>query len=365
MGTLCKFEKPLTLKISGLCKSSPLDLDYNLAIPSPDPNGKFRRRLYAGPTGWKIVYSTEKESWTIVNQRQPDKNLTLVSVGEVLVPTGKHTWRIANNTCNNGVTNEAELLISACLPNQFTCDDGACISMLRRCNNFQDREDVSDEKNCILVYKDAEKYLKAKTPPVLNETEKLPVVLSIKIKKILLIKEVDQIIIIQFELGMSLFDGRLKFYNLKENRKMNTLTFDELFEIWVPQKFFENTEHQIKSQKDLDSFALVVRTNNGSMSEPEMNENIEMYNGAQNPITFFRVYAIDFLCEFDMRWYPFDIQTCTIDVKLTGILEDFVEILPGLFEYLGGKEHTQYVIKDSKMVKINGNGNEGVLVQSH
>ena len=33
MDTVCKFEKPLTLKISGLCKSSPFDLDYNLAVP--------------------------------------------------------------------------------------------------------------------------------------------------------------------------------------------------------------------------------------------------------------------------------------------------------------------------------------------
>ena len=294
MGTVCKFEKPLSLKISGLCKSSPLDLDYNLAIPSPDPNGQFRRRLYAGPTGWKIVYSTEKETWTIVNQRQPNKNLTLVSVGEVLVPTGKHTWRMANNTCNNGVTNEAELLVSACLPNQFTCDDGACISMLSRCNNFQDCEDVSDEKNCMLVYKDAEKYLKDKTPPVLNGTEKLPVVLNIDVTEIISIKEVDQIINIQFELGMSWFDGRLKFYNLKENQKMNTLTFDELFEIWVPQILFKNTQHQLKSQKDEDSFAFVMRKSSGSMSGEEMSENIEIYNGAQNPINFFRVYAIDF-----------------------------------------------------------------------
>ena len=101
------------------------------------------------------------------------------------MPTGKHTWRVANNTCNNGITNVQKLLISACKADQFTCDDGFCISILERCDNFQDCADVSDEKNCMLVYKDTEKYLKDKTPPVTNKKEKLPVQLSIDVMEII------------------------------------------------------------------------------------------------------------------------------------------------------------------------------------
>ena len=74
------------------------------------------------------------------------------------------------------------------------------------------------------------------------------------------------------------------------------------------------------------------------------------------------MYAIDFRCVFDMSWYPFDIQTCTINLKLNGILEDFVDILPGLFEYLGDEELTQYVIRDSKMVKSCDNRNKSIKV---
>ena len=233
---------------------------------------------------------------------------------------------------------------------------------MSRCDNFQDCEDVSDEKNCILVHMESEKYLKSKTPPVSNKTEKLAVEMNIKITEIISIDEVDQIINIQFELVMSCFDSRLKFFNLKENQKMNKLTFEELFAIWVPEILFENTKHQLISQKDEKSFALVMRQSPGIMSDQDINENIEIYDGKQNPLQFFRMYAIDFRCVFDMSWYPFDIQTCTINLKLNGILEDIVDILPGLFEYLGDEELTQYVIMDSKMVKSCDNRNKSIKV---
>ena len=45
--------------------------------------------------------------------------------------------------------------------------------------------------------------MKDKTPPVENENEKLPVELSIDIKEIISINEVEQIINIQFKLEMT------------------------------------------------------------------------------------------------------------------------------------------------------------------
>ena len=97
--------------LSGLCKSSPLDLSYELAAPFPSPNGREQRRTFAGPTGWQITYSKEEKTWTIVNPQHHDKNVTLISTEEVFIPTGKNTWKIANNTCNNGVTNVQQMLL--------------------------------------------------------------------------------------------------------------------------------------------------------------------------------------------------------------------------------------------------------------
>ena len=100
----------------------------------------------------------------------------------------------------------------------------------------------------MLVFKD-EKYLKDKTPPVEDGTTKLPVQLSVDVKEIIAIDEVEQIINIQFQLTLSWFDGRLQYFNLKEDKILNTLTFAELEDIWVPQILFSNTQRQLISKK--------------------------------------------------------------------------------------------------------------------
>ena len=131
----------------------------------------------------------------------------------------------------------------------------------------------------MLVYKDSENYLKDKTPPTLNREEKLPVYLNVKVKNIIRIDEVEQIINIQFQLELVWLDSRHQYYNLKENEIMNTLTNKEVEEIWVPSILFSNTQHQISSKKDEEAFALIKKNGAGTMSSPETNENIEIFQG--------------------------------------------------------------------------------------
>ena len=58
-----------------------------------------------------------------------------------------------------------------------------------------------------------------------------------------------------------------------------------------------------------------------------------------------RLYNIDFFCDYDMRWYPFDAQTCFMDMKLGGGTEKLVSLTPGLLKYLGPAELTQYYVQ--------------------
>ena len=46
-----------------------------------------------------------------------------------------------------------------------------------------------------------------------------------------------------------------------------------------------------------------------------------------------------------MRWYPFDAQTCFMIMKLGGGTEKLVSLAPGLLEYLGPEELTQYYVQ--------------------
>ena len=181
-----------------------------------------RRRVFAGSTGWTLTYSDEEKTWTVVNKRLPDMDLSLVRnsfFDNVMVPTGKYVWNVAKNPCNNWEDSNVTLQFSACNIDQFTCDDGKCIPMQSRCNNLLDCKDVSDENNCHLV-KLIGTYMKDKTPPSLNlyQFEKFPVNVSVKVYKIIRIYEGAEIINIQFQLGLTWLDSRHEYYNLKENR---------------------------------------------------------------------------------------------------------------------------------------------------
>ena len=76
-----------------------------------------------------------------------------------------------------------------------------------------------------------------------------------------------------------------------------------------------------------------------------MKDNIFIFNGAQNPLILSRVYHVDWICDYDMAWYPFDSQKC--QMKFRG--DNFVKLVVDGMEYLGPKDLTQYFIRNTTM----------------
>ena len=259
-------------------------------------------------------------------------------------PFGKLSWEVANYTCNLGQTLNLELLVSTCYADQFTCNDGTCISLEKRCDNKQDCSDVSDERDCKIVALDEEKYLKDKTPPSPEEGKNLEVTLSMNIFNILNIKEVQNIITLKFDLEAKWLDSRLQFYNLKLDPGMNTLISSERLSIWVPTILFSNTDVGVTSKNDDESFITILRKKKGNLIGLEVNEDIMVYEGSENTIQFNRVYKSEFICTYDMRYYPFDIQVCTIDLVVHGSSAKFIDLLPGKLVYSGAADLSQYYV---------------------
>ena len=101
---------------------------------------------------------------------------------------------------------------------------------------------------------------------------------------------------------------------------------------------------------------------NGSLIGPTVNEDIMVYEGAQNEIQLKRVYEIDFICVYDMRFYPFDIQYCTIDLVMAGSAGRFLSLLPGNLLYTGDRYLSQYYVLDYSIVKTEIKNRAGVKV---
>ena len=125
-----------------------------------------------------------------------------------------------------------------------------------RCDQFPNCDDFSDEENCKLVVI-PENYVTDYAPFTVDVNGNLvKVQVKIKVNKpnqagnqmhisikidlisILEINEVNQKFKTQFKIYVMWFDFRLKYYNMKLNVNLNTLTQDEKGSIWVPIMVF-------------------------------------------------------------------------------------------------------------------------------
>ena len=166
------------------------------------------------------------------------------------------------------------------------------------------------------------------------------------------IQEVAQYLELKLKVSLSWLDARLVFYNIKPDEKMNSLSLDEQLAVWTPTIVFWNTKNQLRTLNDKNTFGSVKQEGNGSIIDKAVNEDIETYEGSQNTLSMSRVYSIQFFCDYDMAWYPFDQQTCKIEMVLDGVLDNYADLLPGGVKFSGPMELTQYYGKTSRWTRI-------------
>ena len=157
-------------------------------------------------------------------------------------------------------------------------------------------------------------------------------------------------------------DARVSYYNIKPDEDMNSLTVKEQLAIWTPTIVFWNTKEQLRTVNDKTTFASIKREGNGSIIEKEINEDIEVYSGSENGITISRVYSIQFYCDYQMAWYPFDQQICHVEMVMDGVLDNYADLLPGNLDFLGPKELTQYFVKNYVINKNKIQTKEAVVI---
>ena len=360
MGYMCEFPSKVYLTFKGLCEKTIIDTRYSFSEHNVQERKTTKKRAYVGSTGWKLFHNTTTEEWRLIHPFYQDKSLTMVN--KDVLPVGKQKWFVANDTCNEGKSNTKSLLLSSCRDDQFTCDDGKCIDLSKRCNNLEECDDVSDEINCRTIYVDEKKYLKNKPPPAPSNSGKLSVKIDCEVTLIQEINEVQQFLELQFFLSLHWIDKRITFYNIKKSVGMNSLSKKEKNIIWMPIVIFHNTKKKLRTLHDEESAASVTRNGQGTKSGLDINEDIYLFKGSENPLKVSRAYNIRFICDFNMRWYPFDIQTCRIAMVLEGVTGQFVTLLPGKLNYTGPKELTQYYVRQYNITKVPLDGVNSVQV---
>lgn len=176
--------------------------------------------------------------------------------------------------------------------------------------------------------------------------------MSIDLESIMDINEVGGFFQVQFYLTMSWFESRLKFQNLKSDISLNGFLPSETTQVWVPELVFENTEE--KSSTIIDEKATIKVTKGGEFkaNKKDENENIQYYAGSENQLAMTRFYNQRFLCDYEMAWYPFDVQQCQLTMSMRRAFDPFTQLIAQKMRYLGPTSMTKYDVISTKMEVI-------------
>ena len=189
--------------------------------------------------------------------------------------------------------------------------------MENRCDGKAHCKDSSDEAKCNIL--DHGIGYDKLIVPVDKDTGKLEITISVDILNVLEIKEVSEEVTIKSVLVREFLDNRLTFRNLKEDENLNKLSNEEVDSLWYPLILFFN----IAKQSSWEEF--LYRREHTIVKNPEKlpskgdltyANNVYLYKGDQHKQRSKNVMDVVWICNYDMRMYPFDTQICTMDIVL-------------------------------------------------
>ncbi len=328
-----------------MCEESKLDTVYSLEDKLV--NGKLS---FYGYTNSRMYYDASIHAWKVELLSDPE----VYGIRSVDYPLGDNYWKL-NNVCEKAHI-QALLHFSACNGDEYNCNSGSCIPMERLCDGRNDCEDMSDEVNCDGVTWGT-MYLHANPPPPSKKNKRLlEINVSVDLFNVLKIDEVESTLAIQFGLKLEWFDVRLTFDSLKEQEDSNIFSGSKRLEIWIPQIVFSNTEDM--QTTTLDDKAVLKASRQSSdykLSPLSHHKNLHLYSGRDNSLKMQRVHSLDFICRFDMRFYPFDTQHCEMQMESIQSQQSFVTLVPKILKNHGPSDFIQYFIRDLDMKLVDNN----------
>ncbi|XP_042855531.1 uncharacterized protein LOC122242315 [Penaeus japonicus] len=248
------------------------------------------------------------------------RNVTLASLevaSRNVYPFGKRKWKLESPVCDWKVDTARVLSLSRCNDREYMCDDGNCIDIAARCDAKDDCADQSDEDDCDIVTTPPD-YRKFKPPKnVMDPTSPLYPEAEVKFIRFHEIDDVQQVNYLEFILTLRWVDSRVTFFNLRSDLFANKLSASEREKIWTPEVDFPNALNG--DVKTVKTNFFVQRT--GEPTELDFNDvNMDQtYRGDAGTLTLQKHYSGGFVCDFDVFFYPFDVQDCGVSIRLTSV----------------------------------------------
>ncbi|XP_045110701.1 uncharacterized protein LOC123504331 [Portunus trituberculatus] len=335
----CVSPHPVTIYLKGavVCPYSPFNLHYYLGPyrdGKPTLQGFYHSDIYYQNGTWYLQsLKSEAIAWW-----QPAKD------GQY--PFGTHVWTLGTEVCDISPSESVNLTISVCGHGDFTCSDGSCIDLRKRCDLRIDCLDQSDEAECSLVAVPPG-YRSIIPPSHIVHSEPLPIEFLLKIISFPTIATQEQIFKATLHLSLRWRDNRLDYHNLKEDRTLNLLSHDAVARIWKPRVFFTNAQGNMFTNLDQGSRVECVRGGDSYPGPATLHEEVNVFRGNETSLEMSQLYSATYSCDFYLAMFPFDTQICNLNFTLVSAAASYMVLKPTLAEYVGPKFLIEYEIGEA------------------
>ncbi|XP_066989241.1 uncharacterized protein [Macrobrachium rosenbergii] len=280
-----------------------------------------------------------------------------------ILPMGSKLWEFNTQLCP-GASKVLELTVTACGSGYYTCGEGSCVPLHRRCDRRTDCPDRSDEEHCSIL--GISKGYRSEIPPSNknNDSAALPVLVWVDILALTSINTIQMAFTVDFMLKMAWHDQRLFYYNLKEEVDLNNLANEERNRIWTPSVSFKSARGN--SHTVLDEEAKIHVLKGGKPLRPSASyaHEVDLFNGGDAPLILERKYHVRYGCAFDLNRYPFDTQSCSMEFESQFTTSSYMELVPGHVHFSGRRQLVEYVVGEISMEATTQNSSfSGLQVQ--
>ena len=119
----------------------------------------------------------------------------------------------------------------------------------------------------------------------------------------------------KFNVWLEWTDGRIQFQNLNDESHLNKISDEVAMNIWIPKPVFQNNKNRAAIKYEPSSSVIMLIKNGTSGASPllQMDE-AKVFKSEETKLRMRTIHFLDFQCDFNLQYFPFDHQTCFVEV---------------------------------------------------
>ncbi|XP_037792351.1 uncharacterized protein LOC119587736 [Penaeus monodon] len=336
---LCNFTGPPIVRMRGHCKESKFDRTFTVYGYH---NG---RPAFQGHFFTQIIW--DNDTWVLRSRREAGVEARMVEKRSKGYPLGLSAWDVHNDDCP---VRRTEYLVTLCDREDFTCSDGSCVPLSKRCDQVANCPDNSDELNCQIII--IPRGYSSDLPPPSTGKNPLRFLFALVVTSVRVFDLVGFKMELDVSQSITWKDARLTFSNLREGDFTNQAKASA--EIWQPLLTIHDGA---QSPADISVKSKILRVNREApplQDDDSRTGEDKLYHGANHTMKMTQQYTVGLMCQFSLQMYPFDTQLCTLTFNVSN-MEDRFEFIKGGVNFSAERRLLEYRMVKEKMFHPEGN----------